>query len=384
MSTLLSSFPAPMAGDLLSVRLRSSLLDRAHQVTRYDLGFGLGGLALLLLYRYRSLGQLTDLEDARDIAWQCVVGITSPERSCSLIELVEMAQFLHNFAAELDLEEAAQELLPVLDQLCERRMLACFAAGQADPYTGAFNPAYYLLHHDAKASRFRALWLKQLPSALDLARHTPQGKYLIPSGISHGLAFYATFVADYLQYYPQDFVFQSLAKDYLQALELRKDRQATNGCFYQDGGGSGPGRLSLAYGDCGILYAAYRLAKVLGAKEQAGKILDCLEVTAARRTRPATGITSDNLLYGRAGAWLFFHRLHTHSGRRAFADAAAYWQQGLLSGTASPRESLPLYPTYDYGAMQSFSLFEGAIGPPLTAYALATDPSFLQQLFYLR
>lgn len=372
--------------DYLPENLRGCLLARSPEVTRFDTGFGLGGLALLLISRHRALGQSTDWEAARNVTWQCVLGVVDTDRpgGASLIEQVEVAQLLRSYANELDLAEATDALLPVLDQVIERKMQACFTAGQLDPYTGGFNPAFYLLLHHPQADRFRGLWLRHLPTALDLARHTPQGQYLVPSGISHGLAFYACFVGRYLERYPADAAFQHLAQDYLTALELRQlDPETGNGCFYQDGGHHGPGRLSLAYGDCGILFSAYRLATLLGQQARAAAFLDCLETTAARRTRNKTGISSDNLLYGRSGAWLFFARLGELSGREAFAGAAAHWRKALEPGLLCPAEELPEYPVYDYGAMKSFSLFEGVIGPPLTAYALATDPSFLYHLFYL-
>lgn len=372
--------------EVLPAALRDALLDRVPQITRFDTGFGLAGLALLLLSRYRALEQQADWEAAREVAWKCLEGIIDPDRpgGSSLIEYCEVGQFLRTHAAVLDLEEVVNEVLPILDNLIEQRMEYCFAAGNLDPYTGAFNPALYLLLNLPDAPRLRGTWLQYLPTATDLARHNAKGTYEIPSGISHGLAFYACFVAQYLQRYPQDPAFGALGFNYLQALELRQSPYADAPCFYCDGGKSGPGRLSLAYGDCGILFAGYRLGTVLGATQRAARFLDCLETTALRRTVEATEIVSDNLLYGRSGAWMFFQRLHELSGRPAFAEAAAYWRGQLNNSFATAVPVLPQYPVYDYGAMKSFSLFEGAIGPPLAAYAVASDPSFLHQLFYLQ
>lgn len=372
--------------EVLPVALRDGLLARVPQVTRFDSGFGLGGLALLLLSRFRVLEQQADWAAARQVAWKCLEGIIDPDRpgGTSLIEYCEVAQLLRTHATELELREVVDEVLPILDGLIEQRMERCFAAGKLDPYTGAFNPALYLLLNLPDAHRMRDLWLAHLPTATDLAHHDAKGQYQIPSGISHGLAFYAYFVAQYLQRYPQDQVFGALGFDYLQALELRQSSQENPPCFYRDGGKNGPGRLSLAYGDCGILFAGYRLATVMGEVQRADQFLDCLEKTALRRSVDATGIISDNLLYGRSGAWIFFQRLHELSGRPAFAEAAAYWRQQLGVSFATSTRTLPQYPVYDYGAMKSFSLFEGAIGPPLMAYAIASDPSFLHQLFYLQ
>ncbi|MFT5998829.1 MAG: hypothetical protein ACI81P_001284 [Neolewinella sp.] len=372
--------------EVLPAVLHDGLLARIPQVTRFDSGFGLGGLSLLLLSRYRVLEQQADWNAARQVAWKCLEGIIDPDRpgGTSLIEYCEVAQFLRTHATALELEDVVNEVLPILDGLIEQRMEQCFAAGNLDPYTGAFNPALYLLLNLPGAHRLRDSWLPHLPTATELAQHDAKGQYQIPSGISHGLAFYTYFVAQYLQRYPQDQAFGALGFDYLQALELRQSSQGDPSCFYQDGGENGPGRLSLAYGDCGILFAGYRLATVIGEVQRADHFLNCLEQTALRRSVDSTGITSDNLLYGRSGAWLFFQRLHELSGRQAFAEAAAYWRQQLGDSFATSTGTLPQYPVYDYGAMKSFSLFEGAIGPPLAAYAIASDPSFLYQLFYLQ
>ncbi len=385
MSADLHTHYASVTG-FLPQELRDGLLARAPQVSRFDTGFGLGGLAVLLLHRFRVLGQEADWLAARQIAWNCLQGIIDPDRpgGTSLIEYCEVAQLLRTYAAELELEEVVAEILPILDPLIERQMLNYFAAGKLDPYTGAFNPALYLLLNLPDAARLRSVWLYHLPSATALARHNTKGQYRIPSGISHGLAFYACFVARYLTRYPQDVDFRKLGYDYLKALELRQASHPDAPCFYQDGGASGPGRLSLAYGDCGILFAGYRLATILGEPQRADHFLACLEKTAQRRSVGQTGIVSDNLLYGRSGAWLFFRRLAELSGRSAFTEAAAYWRQELNDGLNQPVAPLPEYPVYDYRAMKTFSLFEGAIGRPLAAFALASDPSFLHQLFYLQ
>ncbi len=301
------------------------------------------------------------------------------------------AGFLARNADALGLTGVADQLLPTLDTLLERQMRSQLDRGDSDPYTGGFHPAWYFLTARGETTRFSDSWVSALPTAAALAERGPDGHPRIPTGISHGLAGYAVFLDRWLlslALHPRAAALRQrlkkIGRDYLKVFEDRCDDAFTHGCFYRDGRSETTSRLSLAYGDAGILAAGWQLALTLREGAVAERFLARLRRTAGRRTQRETGITGGSLLYGSAGVLLFFGHLQQRAPCPEFAEATRYWKARARAQVPSfRREDLPVSGPYDYPAMKRLSLFEGAIGPPLAEWALRTDITDLSNLFYL-
>ena len=364
--------------------LTQRLFELARNIDRYDTGFGLNGLTLLAVYRHRLSQRAEDLALAQDLCLRAVEGIMNPDRTVpsSLIEISEIAQFLAQHAGELELSETVAPLREVLHQILVKRMTACFDRKEIDPYTGGFQPAWYLLRNGPDARPYLKAWLAALPSVEALEERHEDGSYLLPSGLSHGLAFYALFVCAVVERYPDLRAFQRRGRAYLGVLWRRSVSARRYGCYYLEGKNSGPGRLCLAYGDMGILYAGLRLSLQLGVTDDVNFFTNALRYTAGRRTAETTAITNNSLLYGRSGSWLFFDHLARLTGSSKFSDTAAFWRDEALAHFDDQQE-IEGFDHYDYPAMQRVSLFEGPAGPLLVDLALKTNPQALQSIFYL-
>lgn len=364
--------------------LTRRLFELAENIDRYDTGFGLNGITMLAVCRYLNSGASADLAIAQNLCLQAIEGVTDPQRTAAatLVEISELAQFLASHAETLELSEAVTPLREMLHQILVKRMNICFEKQELDPYTGGFQPAWYLLLYGPDCHQHLKSWLEALPTVEALAERHEDGTYKVATGLSHGLAFYALFVCKVLQRCPEVRAFQRRGKGYLRALRRRSVSARRYGCYYLEGKARGPGRLCLAYGDMGILYAGLQLARLLGETDEVEFFTDALLHTAGRRTPENTAITNNSLLYGRSGAWLFFDHLNKLTGINTFAETAAFWRAEAIAHY-DDQQIIEGFDHYDYPAMQRISLFEGPQGPLLVDLALRTTPTSLQSTFYL-
>ncbi|MTB50732.1 hypothetical protein [Lewinella sp. W8] len=350
-------------------------------VNRYDTGFGLNGLSLFYLFRFLKWGHQQDWQTAQKLCWACVEGVArGGKRGSMLIEMSELATFLRHYGSTLDVEESAAPLLALIDDLLVTRMRALIARHDLDAYEGAFQPAWYFVQFP---DQFRHLFpeiLRAIPA--DLNATTKAGKYRYATGISHGLACWLSCAAAILRDQPQDPLARREVRALVTALEERRQNPAEAGAYFADGSRGGNSRLSLAYGDAGILFAQWRGALALDDRRMAARILHRLRWTARRQSAEDTGITDNRLLYGRPGAWLFFHRLHTLTGDITFRSAAEYWRDQYYDNRTSGTD-LPVFDRYSYLAMQSVSLYEGPVGGFITELAIEGNYDTFYSIFYL-
>jgi len=351
-------------------------------VDRYDLGFGLLGFSAYRFYRYCHTGSSVELSQARALGWKAIQGVLAANHRVNTVELAELYFYLHHFAPRMELKSVAEELLPTLVTILTKRMREHFAAGESDPYTGGFLPAWYLLSCGCKSLLDADEALSYLPDTTAMAARKGDGSYLIPTNIAHGLAFHATFLLVGLQHFSTHAGWRTRAEAVLGAIEERSSKAPVTGCYYLRPGVDGPGRLCLAYGDVGIAYAGWRLAKALGQWSKASTFLEQLHFTANRRSYATTAVSGNSLLYGRAGALLFFQRLADLTGASDFREAAAFWRGEITRNADYPNADMAPA-VYDYAAMKKLSLFEGKLGQQLVIDALATDPQPLYHFFNL-
>lgn len=350
-------------------------------IDRFDTGFGRNGLSLFYLFRFLRWGRQQDWRTAQKLCWACVEGVArGGKRGSMLIEMSELATFLRHYGSILEVDEAAAPLLALLDELLETRMRALMARENLDAYEGAFQPAWYFAQFP---ERFRQLFpeiLRAIPA--DLNATTEAGTYRWATGISHGIACWLSCATAILRDRPEDGLARKKVRALINALETRRQNPSVAGAYFADGSRGGSSRLSLAYGDAGILFSQWRGALALHDQRSTTKILHRLRWTARRQSAESTGITDNRLLYGRPGAWLFFHRLHTLTGDIAFRSAAEYWREGYLRTRTCPSD-LPVFDRYSYPAMQSVSLYEGPVGGLITELAIEGNFDTFYSLFYL-
>ncbi|MEO0733404.1 MAG: lanthionine synthetase LanC family protein [Bacteroidota bacterium] len=356
-------------------------------IDRYDLGFGQLGVALFFLYAYRLEGHPADLERARDCFHDCLRGIgQGPTATSFLSATTEGLIFCHHYAGELGMEAEASVLVEALNPLLRRHGKALLRRRQLDPYTGAFAVGYALLLTEAEPATIDP-YLAAIPTdASHLAAKDGRGRYHVPSGISHGLAFYLLFATEASRRFGGEKRRHLVAK--LQsALLARLVDFHRHHCFFLDGKDYGkPSRLALAYGDLGILYALYRSAEYLQQSELAAQCLRWLATTGTRRSGREGAPTDNRLLYGYSGVHYFYATLGRRTGDPDLLRLAEYWEGRQVSALAD----LPVPSTgagfndYDYPAMQRVSFLEGGIGQLLAPIALRTHSiDFTHQLYLL-
>lgn len=353
-------------------------------VDRLDTGFGLGGIALFFLYKYRWQKQHSDLIHAQETLHLMLKGVDElGKKGGFLIEMTELAFFLRYYAAELQLEDEAASVLPILEVLMAMHTETLLSKGDLDPYTGAFLPAYYFLHFPEGNEAVVKRALRSIPSTKGSQGNAEDTA--MSSGISHGLAFYLLYACQAVEQGIDAPYAQSLVVELQAKLAQRKNDFTQAGCYFFDGGdGKSASRVCLAYGDLGILYAQLRAAKCLGDKSAHQQLLNELQQTSLRRSKKETGIRNDSLLYGRAGAYLFYDLLHKIAPQQGFDETSIFWRKAL--GESLAQAAIPTSPgftQYTYQAMQQVSFYEGIAGSLMAQMAVDTQSQDFRHLFYL-
>ncbi len=107
---------APLAG--ITDRYASYLHRCRPYIDRLDTGFGLGGIALYFLYKYRWQGKQKDLHSAQDLFSQMLEETPAiGTRNTFLIEMSELACFARQYSAELGMRSEADSYLGLIDEI---------------------------------------------------------------------------------------------------------------------------------------------------------------------------------------------------------------------------------------------------------------------------
>lgn len=294
---------------------------------------GLCGMGLFTYYRYQDYGLESDLELFFEIVDKIVerINVGSIDYRLITVDFTELLLFLRitNKLIEqrYDMEALENVLMDNIVECSEFQL----GNGQYDPYVGAFYPVYYFV-----VSGNSIAAEKGLRSIEENLVHTETGAAYFDSkfkdgkialGITHGLAFYINLLCTAIRNKidPE----RSLRTLRLLTGYLKNERQdhEEHGSFFPDYSKEFKRtRLSLCYGDAGVLYALFNASELLEDSRLKEEVISMLSSMATRRSRQETGVKDTGLLYGSSGLYLFYTNLYHISGMDVFREAAEEWK----------------------------------------------------------
>lgn len=371
--------------DLEKASAEWSLLVRANFAGTRGLSFdgGLCGMGLFAYYRYQDHGLETDLELFFDIVDKIVERINTGSVVYRLItidftELLLFLRITNKLIEERYDREALERVLMDTLTECSATQLA---NGQYDPYVGAFYPVYYFVISGNGSAAEKGLkfmeenLIRTGKGAAYFDSKFREGKVAL--GITHGLAFYINLLCTAIKNTTAPG--KSLETLRLLTNYLKEERQDGEeyGSFFPDYSGEFKRtRLSLCYGDAGVLYALFNAAGLLNDDELKEEVVSLLYRMRDRRSKGETGVKDPGLLYGSAGLYLFYTNLNHISGMEVFREAAEEWKTESINSLLSP--GVP------FGSTNPLSFQNGPLGSITALGNLdATRAAELGSLFYL-
>ena len=355
-------------------------------------GNGLSGIGIFFLYRYWNKGE----ERSRAIFLEILetILVKMEKRYNKGLSVIELTEFLHL----LDISETVagkyydtRELKDNLLQVVKQCGASLLDKEEYDPYTGGFFQAWYLLQsgREEEFTRRCIALLRQKTAYVSSSSgyfHSLFHKEKMCLSITHGLAFYITYLCTaYEQGIDKKNCLELLAC-YSRYLFSQRLPFAERACFFTDyEGDTGSSRLSLCYGDAGILVSLLRASRILNDTKMEHSVLAMLQATLNRTSMENTGVQDDSLLYGRAGLYLFYNKVYQLTGQRQYAEASISWKQ---TSTASLTQAAQYYrqATGSVARLRQDISFQEGLTGTLTAYNCSSRKQLqdLQFFFYLK
>ncbi len=365
-----------------------------HTETLMDvsIGNGLSGHAIYFYSIYKNKGAESEKELFFSTLDRIIFLIESAQIKNSFIIQVTEVLFLLEFTRDLveqryDISVLVKQLSEVIDASAVELM----NSENYDPYVGCFYPGYYFQQSDffwRRSFKFVDLIIEKT-KYIDNKRiigyfdsRFEVGKVAL--GITHGMAFYILYLVNSIGHGYNNTSLITVLRSYISFMFNIQNDYSKVGCFFSDFYQSTTvSRLSLCYGDLGVLYALLRASRILGDQVLEGKIWKMLNITLKRRTIDSSGISSFNLLYGSTGIYLFSQHLRMFDDNDMLNDNLVYWKWRANKDISTFMNQIVESEFYPKNTTM-FSFNEGVTGA-LAAVACGNDKFIhkLGKLFYL-
>lgn len=294
------------------------LLERFLKLKRNDVGYGKAGVILFLWYKYLCFGQKKDLDLCEEHLARVAEDLKESMRDPSsfiFIELTEFGILLSLIDTQkiqiLDVEELQTQVSEILSPYASEFL----KKGNLDPYTGGGYLYYYfrLINKKTHDSRFIDHIKQKSIRKINGRIMSLEGGKKIQLGITHGQAFIVLHLAELCKTSNNN-NWTDLLLEFSNELAAQQQDFIKYGSFFNDFYGlPGKSKMSLCYGDLGILYSLYKGYGILKNSEGQEKIFQMLEMEVLRIEKTFLDFKNDmSLLYGLSGlamVWRIFQKL---------------------------------------------------------------------------
>ncbi|WP_320463735.1 lanthionine synthetase LanC family protein [Pedobacter sp. CFBP9032] len=300
----------------------------------YNLGIrnGLAGFALFFYYRSEKFKRKEDEEAFYEFFEECIDRFNRGYRhEAWLFDLTDLIYLIHETRPRLAKVYDVHELLIQLAGSLESGVKELLENQIFDPFIGAFYPAFCFMSEYPDHSLLKVL----RDALIDHSQIDSDGLHYFNScfagekiylSIGHGLSAYIAFLSNYLEIYPDDDKVKHLLENFLKFI-MKQRKEADFPCFFGDFvGDKNVSSLSLCYGDCGILYALLKGAKITqncSIYEEA----TLMAIATGRRSLDRMEVQNDvSLLYGASGMYLYFDLIGEICNNDFLTKVGAKWK----------------------------------------------------------
>jgi hypothetical protein len=325
----------------VSQKWSDMLHSEATSLTRTGIGAGLGGVALYFYLEYKATGSKNSLDRFFNFFELAIERVNAGEEYHALL-LADLTELCYLLSVTAHTISERHDTVPLQESLedCILQMATQMTGMQNfDPFTGAFYPAYYFKQVNAPPA------ILQPFTELIRQGATETGKGLFFDSrfqeneqclsIGHGLAFFIIFLCGLAPEHIPLEENRQLVRGFVSFILNHKKDFTEEGCFFPDyTGHPGKTRLSLCYGDAGILFALLRAADWLSDSGLKNNVRSMLSQMCTRTMPAQTRIQQLNLLYGESGMLLYYRYLNSLSASPELYGAACFWEQSLLAKLA--------------------------------------------------
>ncbi len=352
-----------------------------------DMGL-LTGMAFYFLDEYQHEGNPAVKETLLNLVERVASGFDKQESAFLGIQLTEFCHLLTCGWPLLSRYLELETLRDQLEALISDQAMALIRQRRYDPYTGAFFQAYYFLlsnrnstltHTCLSVLEQETRWISDECAYFD----SGFSENRLCLGITHGLAFYITYLCQLLSQNIEKQRATPLLRAYSNFLIGHANFSPKTQSYFPDyAGEENSERLCLCYGDTGILLSLLKAFHWTGDIRNYQRVEEMLLQTTTRITNSTTGVRDASLLYGSAGLSLFYDRIFSLTEIATFRKAASYWREQAI------QQSVDQYEQLTNGTAQlkrAISLQEGLTGAlAICRQPKRSGPEMLDLFFYLK
>ena len=362
------------------------------------LGDGNTGAALLQYYYGRHVGQEQYIEQANAI----ILGnfeLTIPNTPGAYSLCSGVAGFrwsVNHLINQGFIEGDADELFEQDDALLYNVMKHDISQGRYDYLHNAIGIGlYFLQRRSASSIAYLASLIDGLAKSAITDQHglkwlsmfnLQQGegrKAVYNFSVSHGMTSIIGFLAKaYQTGIAQDRAAEllSAAVSYMLA-HKRKSTDASGSYFPSvvsaaDDRPEYGGRLAWCYGDLGLGYILWQVAKIMENNEWEQVAMDVLLQTTSRKDPNQAGVIDAGFCHGSSGIAHVYNRLYQHTGNSLFKDAALHWLDDTIRKAVfadGPAGYKAWHPPAYGGWKAETGILQGISGIGLVLLAAASD-----------